>query len=39
MGLDLMRERVAELGGGLEVTSGLGQGATVLVRLPAGAKP
>jgi len=39
MGLDLMRERVAELGGGLEVTSDPGQGATVLVRLPAGAKP
>jgi signal transduction histidine kinase len=37
MGLDLMRERAAELGGALEVTSAPGDGTTVRVRLPEGA--
>jgi signal transduction histidine kinase len=35
MGLGLMRERVAELGGALEVISGAGEGTTVRMRLPA----
>jgi signal transduction histidine kinase len=35
MGLDLMRERVAELGGVFEVTSSPGQGTSVRVRLSA----
>jgi signal transduction histidine kinase len=39
MGLGLMRERVAELGGGLEVVSSPGRGTAVRVRLPAGAAP
>jgi signal transduction histidine kinase len=34
MGLGAMRDRVAELGGGLEVTSSPGAGTTVRVRLP-----
>jgi signal transduction histidine kinase len=38
MGLGLMRERVTELGGGLEVISGPGAGTTVRVRLPAKAE-
>jgi signal transduction histidine kinase len=37
MGLGLMRERVGELGGTLEVISAPHQGTTVTVRLPAGA--
>jgi signal transduction histidine kinase len=36
MGLALMRERVGELGGTLDVTSAPHQGTTVTVRLPAG---
>ena len=35
MGLGLMRERVTELGGGLDVISSPGAGTTVRVRLPA----
>jgi two-component system, NarL family, sensor histidine kinase LiaS len=39
MGLGLMRERVTELGGGLEVISSPGAGTTVRVRLPARVSP
>ena len=36
-GLDLMRERVTELGGSVDVVSAPARGTTVRVRIPAGA--
>jgi signal transduction histidine kinase len=36
MGLTLMRERVTELGGDLQLEAAPGEGAVILVRLPAG---
>ena len=36
MGLLGMRERVALVGGTMEIESGAGQGTTVLVRVPLG---
>jgi signal transduction histidine kinase len=35
MGLNSMRERVAEIGGILEIVSEAGQGAVIRVRIPA----